>query len=150
MLISKTRELVIEDFDEVLKLWERSPGIGISNSDTREKMREFLARNPALSLVYVIADEIVGVLLCGTDGRRGFLYHLAVDERYRRLGIAGKLVGDCIKKLNSIDIDKCHVFVFQENESGAAFWRAMGWEKRDDILVYSFDVKNNDAKGVLS
>jgi len=131
------RILQINDYDRILELWKRVPGVGLSEADSKERIALFLERNKRLSFVYEEAGKIIGTILCGHDGRRGYIYHLAVDESYRRQGIGKSLVEASLSKLKEEGIDKCHLFVFQGNTLGQEFWDKIGWEKRKDILVFS-------------
>jgi ribosomal protein S18 acetylase RimI-like enzyme len=124
-------------YDEAISLWTRTPGMGLSPADDRKPMTVFLKRNPGLSFAAWSGSTLVGTILCGTDGRRGFLYHLAVDSAYRRRGLGTRLVSRSLSALKTSGIDKCHLFVIAENASGAAFWEAAGWILRKDILTYS-------------
>jgi len=124
------------DYPEVLALWESSVGIGLSESDTAEGVAAFLARNPGLSLVARAGDALVGAVLCGYDGRRGYLHHLAVAETHRRSGIARALLGRCFGQLATLGIPKCNIFLFTDNHDGAAFWRHVGFAPRDDLRVH--------------
>jgi GNAT superfamily N-acetyltransferase len=90
-----------------------------------------------LSLAVVDEGLLVGTLLCGHDGRRGFLQHMAVAEPYRRLGLGRQLVERTFTALSEIGIHKCHVFVMRENPFAGLFWERLGWERRDDIQIYS-------------
>jgi ribosomal protein S18 acetylase RimI-like enzyme len=92
-----------------------------------------------MSFVCMEAGMIVGTALCGHDGRRGFLYHVAVKPAYRGRHAGTRLVESCLRKLNAAGIDKCHVFVLTDNEVGNAFWGS-SWKKREDIALYSKDV----------
>jgi len=134
------REMRTDDYDEVCELWRKTQGMCLSNADRKENIQKFLARNSGLSLVCCHGNKIVGVVLCGHDGRRGHLYHVAVAEEYRGKGIGRKLVEICLGKLRAEGIDKCHIFVYPGNDIGNAFWKSAGWEKRDDIYVYSKSV----------
>ncbi|HOH38191.1 MAG TPA: GNAT family N-acetyltransferase, partial [Spirochaetota bacterium] len=84
-------------------------------------------------------DKLIATVLCGTDGRRGYIYHIAVEKEYRRKNIASKLVSLSIEALKKNRIEKCHIFVFKNNEDGNTFWEKSGWKKRDDINVFSFE-----------
>lgn len=125
------------DYDKVRRLWEKTEGVGLSSTDSRENIEKFLERNPGLSYVSIIDDKVAGAILCGHDGRRGYIHHLAVDEAYRGMNIGTKLTSECLEALRKIKIDKCHLFVFEGNDVGNAFWCGTGWQKREDLLVYS-------------
>lgn len=134
------RELHPDDYPEMIGMWKNTPGIGISRADSESGIRGFLLRNPGLSWCYKDGGRIVGTSLCGQDGRRGYIYHTAVLPEYRGRGIGSMLVRKSLEQLKSAGIDKCHIFVFRDNEPGNAFWSATGWTRRNDILVYSRDI----------
>lgn len=130
------RKMLPADYGECRAIWESSPGVRIVTADSPESVDAFLERNPGMSFVCTEEGEIVGTALCGHDGRRGFLYHVAVKPEYRGRRIGTGLVESCLGMLNAAGIDKCHVFVLTDNEVGNAFWGS-SWMKREDILVYS-------------
>ncbi len=130
------RALALADYDSVRALWERSPGIGLNESDTREAIGAFLERNPGLSLVALAADgSLAGAVLSGHDGRRGYLHHLAVDAAHRRRGLGSTLVERCLTDLRALGIPKCNIYLFADNADGRAFWLREGWAVRDDLVV---------------
>jgi ribosomal protein S18 acetylase RimI-like enzyme len=131
------RNMVIDDYDEVAALWQATEGVGLSDCDTREGVGQFLERNEGLSLVAFDGDVLAGVILCGHDGRRGYLSHLAVRESSRRKGTARSLVDQCLAALRRHAIDKCHIFVFASNQSAIAFWKDIGWDERFELIVLS-------------
>ena len=131
------REFASEDIDAALRLWRRTEGVGLSDADQPDPLRGFLARNPGLSRVAVCADALIGTILCGTDGRRGYIHHLAVAAQSRRNGVGRALLDDTLSALRRIGIGKCHAFVFQANPFGELFWERSGWERRDDLHLYS-------------
>lgn len=124
-------------YDEVMALWQRCEGIGLSGADSREAIAAYLERNPGMSFVAMADGKIVGAILSGHDGRRGYIQHLAVDLRWRRQGMARQLVGRCLAVLKAAGIGKAHIFIFTDNESGRAFWESIGWGYRTDIRVVS-------------
>jgi putative acetyltransferase len=122
------RELVIADLDGALELWLRTDGLGLNESDTHEALGRFLRRNPGLSAIATAADgSLVGAVLCGHDGRRGTIHHLAVDGPYRRRGVAGRLLEHCLIALGQAKIPRCNVFLYDDNEEGTKFWVHHGW-----------------------
>ncbi len=124
------------DFPEVLALWAATKGVGLNESDTPEHLGIYLQRNPGLSLVARDpARRIVGAVLCGHDGRRGYLNHLAVAEEQRGLGVGRLLVDTCLAGLKRVGIKRCNIFVFADNDEGMAFWRHTGWALRDDVRM---------------
>ena len=101
------RVMTIEDYDGVYALWKKIRGFGIrSIDDSREGVGRFLKRNPTTSVVAEKDGKIVGSILCGHDGRRGCLYHVCVDEAYRRHGIGRAMVVFAMKALKEEKINK--------------------------------------------
>lgn len=134
------REMNIEDYEEAYALWLRTEGMGITQSDTKQEIQKFLARNPGLSYVCVEQGKIVGTILCGHDGRRGFIYHVAVEEQFRGRKIGQELITHSLEKLKLDGIMKCHLMVFADHEMGNQFWSHMGWKRRDEIVLFSKDL----------
>ncbi len=128
-------EMTAEDLDEVLALWQATEGVGLSAGDTKDEVIAYLSRNPGLSLVAHSDGQIVGGVLCGHDGRRGCVYHLAVANPHRRQGIGRALVDACLERLASIGIRKCNLFLYADNEVGSRFWKRNGWNERADLKV---------------
>jgi ribosomal protein S18 acetylase RimI-like enzyme len=131
------REMAIADYQKVYNLWGKTEGIGLSDTDEKENIARFLDRNPGTSFVANDGNLLVGALLCGNDGRRGYVHHLAVRESHRRLGIGSQLIKCCLVKLASMNIHKCHLFVFVDNRDAISFWESIGWEKRGELLLMS-------------
>ena len=130
-------QFTMEHYNAAIAMWQALPGIGISDSDKPEAIEQFLLRNQGCNFVAIAADKLVGTILCGHDGRRGFIYHLAVHPEFRRQGIATKLVANALASLKQQNIIKCHLVVFDQNETGAAFWTSDGWELRNDLHIMS-------------
>jgi ribosomal protein S18 acetylase RimI-like enzyme len=131
------REMTINDYDTVYAVWEASEGIGLSDADSKEGIKRFLARNPGLSYLALDGDQVVGAALCGHDGRRGYIHHLAVVKSHRRQGIGRSLVSRCMFALMQIGIAKCHLFVFDENQGAIDFWNKVGWTQRVELMMMS-------------
>jgi putative acetyltransferase len=136
-------EFTMDAYHGVHALWRQSKGIGLSDADSRESIRRYLARNPKMSFIAKADGRVVGAVLCGHDGRRGYIHHLAVHPRYQRQGIGHGLLDYCLAALRAEGIQKCHLFVFANNPEGIAFWESMGWTFRSDIGVMS---KNLDSQ----
>jgi ribosomal protein S18 acetylase RimI-like enzyme len=136
------RELTIDDFESVYAVWAGSEGIGLSDADSKEGIKRFLVRNPGLSFVALDGDQIVGAALCGHDGRRGYIHHLAVITTHRKRGIGKSLVSRCVFALMQIGISKCHLFVFDENQDAINFWQNVGWTQRVELMMMSQHLGN--------
>jgi len=132
--------LVIEDYDAIYDFWQSVEGMGLSSADSREGIEAYLLRNPGMSLVAKENDSIAGTVLCGHDGRRGYIHHLAVAKNHRGKGLGKELVDRCKGKLKEAGIQKCHIFIYVDNESGKEFWRSVAWKERDDICLFSHDI----------
>lgn len=131
------------DIDAAIRLWRTTDGVGLSGADEPPELERFLEANDGLCWCAVTGERLVGTVLCGTDGRRGYLYHLAVDEAEQRAGVGRELVGRALDAARARGIAKCHAMVFAENEAGRAFWHRLGWSLRDDLVVYSCDLAMN-------
>jgi len=124
------------DLAEVIQFWQGMEGIGLSQSDSYSALSFYMQRNPGLSWVARNRDrELIGAVLCGHDGRRGYLHHLAVAPDWRRKGIGRALVERCLSSLRGLKILKCNVFLFYQNPEGEGFWKAMGWKGREDLVL---------------
>lgn len=137
------RELTAADFDEVAQLWRESEGLG--NCETREQFIRFLDRNPGLSPAACSDGHIVAAVLCGHDGRRGYLYHLAVKATHRRQGITSKMLSWCVTRLAALRISRCTVHVYREHADGVNYWRHIGWRERVDLVPFAFDLQIENA-----
>lgn len=132
------REMTLEDYDAAYRLWESCGGVVLSEADSREEIAAYLKRNPGCSRICLDGDGVlIGTALCGHDGRRGFLYHVAVSEEHRGQGIGRELAALCLEALRGQGIAKCHIMVAPGNESGRRFWESAGWEYRNGIALYS-------------
>ena len=138
------REMTIRDYDEVLSLWKACEGVGLSDADSREGIESFLDRNPCLGHVARDGSELVGAILCGTDGRRGYIHHLAVSKHHRHQGLGRALVGRCLDALRRIGIQKCHIFVFGDNAGAIAFWNKVSWTQRVELTIMSRSIADQD------
>ena len=132
------RPMTIDDYDEIFAMWQITSKRALSSADSREQIERYLKRNEGLSLVAVADGKIVGTVLAGHDGRRGFIHHMAVLPEYRRRRIGHALAEKAIANITSQGIEKTHIFCYQNNETGQKFWSDFGFEKRDDIFIYSY------------
>ncbi len=131
------REFKPADYDQVVALWRITDGLVLRDVDEYESITRYLSANPGLSFVATDHGRVIGAVLCGTDGRRGYLQHLAVDPLYRRRGIGRALAQRCVEALSQRGVDKCHLMVLPQNEAARIFWRRLGWKDRDDVLLMS-------------
>lgn len=144
------REMKLEDYDNVFALWKTIKGFGIrSVDDSREGIERFLKWNPGLSVVAEEEGKIVGAILCGSDGRRGCLYHVCVHKDYRRQGIGKTMVIWCMEKLKELQINKVSLIAFTQNDVGNAFWKEIGWTKREDLNYYDFTLNEKNITAFI-
>lgn len=128
------------EYDEVIALWRQSTGVGLRPDETRQWFVHYLARNPGLSWAARVEGRLVGAVLCGHDGRRGYLYHLAVADEARRQGIGRALVRAAVASLTAEGITRATIFVYGDNAAGKAFWHHAGWGSRVDLDVLQYDL----------
>lgn len=131
----KIEKMTINDYDKVYALWLSCKGIGLNSlDDTRAGIDRFINRNPDTCFVAIDNKRIVGAILVGNDGRRGYIYHTAVEPEYQRKGIGKALVDKSMEALNEIGINKVALVAFKQNETGNKFWNKMGFETRGDLI----------------
>lgn len=129
------RVMTPADYDGVYHLWIHTPGMGLNTTDdSREGIEKYLRRNPTTSFVAVDGERVIGVIMAGHDGRRGFIHHTAVLPDYRGQGIARELVNHAMDALEAEGIHKVALVAFARNEIGNGFWQKIGFEKREDLV----------------
>lgn len=139
------RAMKAEDYENVYKLWMKIQGFGIRTiDDSKAGVIKFLQRNPDTSVVCEKDEKIVGAILCGHDGRRGCLYHVCVDPDYRLRGIGKEMVIFAMEALHREGITKVSLIAFTQNDIGNAFWKEIGWTKREDLNYYDFTLNTEN------
>jgi ribosomal protein S18 acetylase RimI-like enzyme len=134
----------ISDYQQVMNLWSETEGMRLREADSEENIGKYLERNPNLSFVALQGEQIVGAILVGTDGRRGYIQHLAVSKACRGQGIGAKLISNAVDALSSIGIAKTHLFVINDNLNAQAFYENIGWYPRDEVRMFSFNASTVD------
>lgn len=135
------RVMSIEDYDEIYNLWINTPGMGLNSTDDSKKgIEKYIKRNPTSSFVADCDGKIIGVIMAGHDGRRGYIHHTAVLPDYRNQGVAKKLVNSAIEALDKEGINKVALVAFKKNDLGNAFWESMGFVERDDLFYRNKDI----------
>ena len=142
-IMIEIQTMKIKDYEQVVNLWSESEGMTLRDADSKESIESYLTHNPGLSFVATKGGDIVGAVLAGTDGRRGYLQHLAVCQTVRSNGIGKQLVEKVLSALNQIGISKTHLFVHNENINAQQFYARLGWQLRDEVRMYSFNTSNN-------
>ena len=136
--MATVRIMTIADYDAIYALWLNTPGMALNTTDdSREGIEKYLKRNPNSCFVAEADCKIVGVIMAGHDGRRGFIHHTAVLPEFRNQGIAKQLVEHAIAALDAEGIQKVGLVAFQTNEIGNGFWERVGFDRRDDIVYRS-------------
>lgn len=132
----RLREFILDDYDAACALWQDAgPGLGIGRSDTRAEIAKKLQRDPDLFLVAEDCDTIVGTVIGGFDGRRGLVYHLAVDHAYRRRGIGKMLMEEVERRLKAKGCLRCYLLVKHDAQDVIEFYRQLGWETWDVTIL---------------
>lgn len=132
------REMTNSDYESLLSLWRAAEGVKLRDADSKEGVAKYLERNPGLSFVAENEGILVGSIMSGHDGRRGYIQHLAVLSGHRRSGVASELLSRCLSALKNEGILKSHIHVLINNELAKRYWSNRGWIKRNDIEVYSY------------
>ncbi len=128
------RVMTIGDYDPVYALWLSCSGMGLNDlDDSREGIGRYLNRNPETSFVAVEGGQVVGVIMAGHDGRRGYIHHTAVHPDARRQGVGRALVEAATEALKACGINKVALVAFSRNEVGNRFWESMGFAERNDL-----------------
>lgn len=131
----KIRTMSISDYTDVYNLWLSCKGMGLNRlDDSRDGIEKFLKRNPDTCFVAEVDNRIVGSILAGNDGRRGYIYHTAVSPQYQQHGIGSTLVDTAIDALKKLGINKIALVVFDKNDNGNAFWEKQGFTERNDLI----------------
>lgn len=129
------RNMTITDYDYVYDLWLNTPGMGLNNiDDSRQGIEKYLRRNPETCFVAEKDNMIIGVILCGNDGRRGYIHHTAVSVLERKNGVGTALINAAMNALDREGINKVALVVFANNELGNSFWEKRGFTVREDLI----------------
>jgi len=125
-----------EDYSSLIILWNSFPGNTMTGADSREKFTKFLSKNSDYCFSALKNGKLVGSVMAGNDSRRGYIYHLAVEESYYGSGIGTILMNTVEEALRDAGIEKVHLFIYTDNPA-IRFYEKTGWHRRSDILVMS-------------
>jgi ribosomal protein S18 acetylase RimI-like enzyme len=128
----------LADYENIIALWQESEGVKLRDADSEEGIKRYLDRNPGLSFVCENNGYIIGTIMSGHDGKRGYVQHLAVAYNQRGKGIASELISRCLEALRLDGIIKSHIHVLSDNQLAKQYWSNREWEKRNDIEIFSF------------
>lgn len=141
----KIENFSMKFYDDLIELW-RITGISLGSSDNKEELARMSRQNPDLFLIGKVSDAIIGVVMGGFDGRRGYVHHLAVDQNYQKKGYGKLLMNELIKRFRQKGIHKVHLFIEKRNNKVVDFYRNLGWEVREDLIMMSFVPDKNVYK----
>jgi len=128
------------DYAAVMRLWNQmEKGIHIGPSDAQAEIDKKLLRDPDLFLVAENGGALVGTVIGGFDGRRGFIYHLAVDAAHRGQGVGGRLMDEVEARLRAKGCIRCYLFVTPDNVQAMRYYEKRGWQLMDN-LPYAKDL----------
>lgn len=133
----KIEKLSIHNYDDILLLWKKT-GISADSSDTKEEIERMIQLNSDLLLIGKIEEKIIGVVMGGFDGRRGYVHHLAIDPEYQKKGYGKLLMDELIKRYRKKRVHKIHLFIEKRNKDVIQFYRKLGWELREDLIMMSY------------
>ena len=143
--MTNIRLMTLDDYDTVYSLWSGTAGMGMRTlDDSREGIERFLKRNPNTCFVAETGGAIAGVILCGHDGRRGYIYHTAVKPEYRKQGTGRSLVEKALVALKSEGINKAALVAFKANETGNVFWKSVGFTAREDLVYRNLSLNEEN------
>lgn len=128
------------DYQAAVELWNAiEKGIHVGRSDAAAELQKKLERDPELFLVAESNGRLIGTVIGGFDGRRGFVYHLAVDQTHRGQGIGGRLMDELESRLRAKGCIRCYLFVTPDNPEAARYYEKRGWVLMDN-LPYAKDL----------
>lgn len=136
------KEFSMKYYEDVMQIW-RDSGISVGSSDKKDEIKRVLDKNPNLFLVGIIDSEVIAVVIGAFDGRRGYVHHLAVSPRYQNKGYGTLLMEELNKRFRNLDVHKVHLFIEKYNEDVINFYKKLGWEIRDDLIMMSY-IPNTD------
>ncbi|MFH1688752.1 MAG: GNAT family N-acetyltransferase [Candidatus Eisenbacteria bacterium] len=128
------REMTIDDYFDVIALWHDAPVVDVTEADTRDGVDKFLSCNPGLRIVAIDGESVVGTILCGHDGSRGYLSHLAVAESHRRRGLGSSLLRRAMAKL-----DKLHMVDLVCDPRTESFYSQFGMKPAHAMAVRRYE-----------
>lgn len=134
------RALQSSDLPAAIELWNGAEGVSIAEGDSPAELEAYLLRNPGISQAAFAGERLVGAVLAGHDGRRGFLYHLAVAPSHRGSGLGRRLVTQALAPLRAAGIRRVLILVAKDNDAGHAFWSRCGWEDMEFAAPMGFDL----------
>ena len=124
-------------YEDIIRIW-RKVGISVGSSDTKDELEKMFLRNPNLFLIGKVIEKVIAVVIGGFDGRRGYVHHLAVDPEYQKKRYGKMIMDELIERFRKIGAHKIHLFIEKYNQEVVNFYRNLGWEIRDDLIMMSY------------
>lgn len=142
------RKMVLNDYDPVFQIWTSTTGMGLNEfDDSKDGIAKYLNRNPNTCFVALEGGRIVGAILSGHDGRRGYIHHTAVASGNRGQGIGTALLRAAVNALEEENIRKVALVVFEKNQIGNEFWENRGFQARTDLIYRNKQLKETKKSG---
>ena len=139
----KIREFTLADYETVKKLWKEA-GLTLKPSDELPEIKKKLERDPDLFLVAEDHNQIVGAVIGSWDGRRGYIYHLAIDPSRQRQGLGLQLMQEVEKRLARRGATKVNLMVEPHNLQVTEFYARLGYQKDKVIMMAKFLAPDTD------
>jgi ribosomal protein S18 acetylase RimI-like enzyme len=131
-----------DDYQVIYDLWcSMEKGVHVGRSDTAAEIEKKLRRDPDLFLVAESNHKIIGSVIGGYDGRRGFIYHLAVHTTFRGQGIGSQLMAEVESRLRARGCLKCYLLVIEDNEEAESYYRNRGWFLMDTVRIFGKELQ---------
>ena len=124
-------------YNNIIELWKKA-GISVGSTDSEEEIKKMLSMNSNLFLIGKVKENVIAVIMGGFDGRRGYVHHLAVDPIYQRKGYGKMIMDELISQFRKSGVHKIHLFIERDNQDAVNFYKNLGWQIRDDLIMMSF------------
>ena len=132
--VIKIRSFTLRDQKAVVKLWNAS-GLVVPVNDPLEDIRRKLKVQPKLFLIAEKNGQVVGTVMGGYDGHRGWINYLAVKPKLQQSGIGRLLMEKIEIRLQKMGCPKINLQIRESNSSVAAFYERIGYS-RDRVISY--------------
>lgn len=134
----RIHKLTIDDHTEIISLWNRAVLPYKPKGRDSESVMEFqMKKSPSLFLGAYDKNRLVGTVIASYDYRRGWINRLAVDPKYRRMGIAQKLIAAAEKALRKKGAKIFAALVDDSNVASLSLFKKCGYLEHSDVLYLS-------------
>lgn len=125
------------DYPKLIQLWKSAGCIEVRQTETPAMLVNFLKRNSGCNYAAYAENQLVGAVLAGHDGWRGYLYHMAIHPDYRQQGLGTKIVNAAVEAIQRSGITHIHCLVKRDNIIAQQFWEKCGFDARDELLDFT-------------